>query len=77
MKLEYGTKEDISSWMKLVNQLVGISPVLKLRKNSKSMKIPRFVLCQKGVPYKSFGFIEGELIEECGYPNQHFILLAK
>ena len=27
--------------------------------------------------YKSFGFIEGELIEEFGYPNQQFILSAK
>lgn len=27
--------------------------------------------------YSSFGFIEGELIEELGYPNQRFILPAK
>ena len=26
--------------------------------------------------YKSFGFVEGELIEEFGYPNQQFILSA-
>ena len=26
--------------------------------------------------YKSFGFVEGELIEEFGYPNQQFILEA-
>jgi hypothetical protein len=24
--------------------------------------------------YKKFGFVEGELIEEFGYPNQRFIL---
>lgn len=24
--------------------------------------------------YKKFGFIEGELIEEFGYPNQTFVL---
>lgn len=27
--------------------------------------------------YQSFGFVEGELIEEYGYPNQQFILSAK
>ena len=27
--------------------------------------------------YKRFGFIEGELIEEFGYPNQRFILYAE
>ena len=27
--------------------------------------------------YKSFGFVEGELIEEFGYPNQRFILRAE
>lgn len=27
--------------------------------------------------YKKFGFVEGELIEEFGYPNQKFILKAK
>lgn len=27
--------------------------------------------------YKSFGFVEGELIEEFEYPNQQFILSAK
>ena len=27
--------------------------------------------------YKKFGFVEGELIEEFGYPNQRFILYAE
>ena len=27
--------------------------------------------------YQSFGFVEGKLIEEYGYPNQQFILSAK
>ena len=27
--------------------------------------------------YKSFGFVEGELIEEFGYPNQRFVLYAE
>ena len=27
--------------------------------------------------YKKFGFIEGELIEEFGYPNQEFVLQPK
>lgn len=27
--------------------------------------------------YKRFGFVEGELIEEFGYPNQRFILYAE
>lgn len=27
--------------------------------------------------YKRFGFVEGELIEEFGYPNQRFILCAE
>lgn len=27
--------------------------------------------------YKKFGFVEGELIEEFGYPNQRFILHSK
>lgn len=27
--------------------------------------------------YKKFGFVEGELIDEFGYPNQRFVLHAK
>ena len=27
--------------------------------------------------YKKFGFVEGELIEEFGYPNQRFVLYAE
>ena len=111
MTVEYGTKEDISSWMKLVSSVSWNFPGLETEEKLKEHEttVLRFMserraLCVKeenavvGVLlfskkhnmiccltvspdfrrlYKSFGFVEGELIEECGYPNQQFILLAK
>ena len=149
MTVEYGTKEDISSWMKLVssvswnfpgleteekleehentvlrfmserralcvkeaNVVVGVllfskkhnmicclavapdfrrqgiasallSKAIELLDRTRDISVSTFREDDpKGIAprrlYKSFGFIEGELIEECGYPNQQFILLAK
>lgn len=149
MKVEYGTKEDISSWMKLVSSVSWNFPGLETEEKLKEHEniVLRFMseqraLCvkaedavvgvllfskkhnmicclavapdfrrqgiasamlskaiemldrsrdisvstfrendPKGIAprrlYKSFGFTEGELIEEFGYPNQLFILSAK
>ena len=149
MTVEYGTKEDISSWMKLVSSVSWNFPGLETEEQLKEHEttVLRFMserraLCvkeenevvgvllfskkhnmicclavapdfrrqgiasallskaiekldrtrniyvstfrendSKGIAprrlYKSFGFTEGELIEECGYPNQQFVLLAK
>ena len=149
MTVEYGTKEDISSWMKLVSSVSWNFPGLETEEKRKEHEntvlhfmSERRALCvkeknvvvgvllfskkhnmicclavapdfrrhgiatallskaiemldrtrnisvstfrendPKGIAprrlYKSFGFMEGELIEEFGYPNQQFILPAK
>ena len=149
MTVEYGTKEDISSWMKLVNSVswnfpgleteekrkehentvlhfmserralcvkeknvvVGVllfskkhnmicclavapdfrrhgiasallSKAIELLDRTKDISVSTFRENDpKGIAprrlYQSFGFMEGELIEEFGYPNQQFILPAK
>lgn len=149
MTVEYGTKEDIFSWMKLVSSVSWNFPGLETEEKLKEHEdtVLRFMseqraLCVKegntvvgvllfskkhnmicflavapdfrrrGVAssllskaielldrtrdisvstfrendpkgtaprrlYKSFGFVEGELIEEFGYPNQRFILPAE
>lgn len=149
MTVEYGTKEDISSWMKLVNSVSWNFPGLETEEKRKEHEntvlhfmSERRALCvkeknvvigvllfskkhnmicclavapdfrrhgiasallskaiemldrtrdisvstfrendPKGIAprrlYKSFGFMEGELIDEFGYPNQQFILPAK
>lgn len=41
--------------------------VSTFREDDEKGKAPRSL-------YKKFGFVEDELIEECGYPNQKFIL---
>ncbi len=148
MIVEYGTKEDISSWMKLVNLVswnfpgleteeklgehentvllfmsegralcvkeenvvVGVllfskkhnmicclavapdfrkhgiasallSKAIEMLDRTKDITVSTFRENDpKGIAprklYKSFGFVEGELIEEFGYPNQQFILSA-
>lgn len=149
MTVEYGTKEDISSWMKLVRSVRWNFPGLETEEALKEHKntvlhfmSERRALCvkeenavvgvllfsekhnmicclavapdfrrrgiasallskaierldrtrdisvstfrendPKGIAprrlYQSFGFTEGELIEEFGYPNQRFVLTAK
>ena len=149
MTVEYGTKEDISSWMKLVNsvswnfpgleteekrkehentvlhfmserralcvkeknEVVGVllfskkhnmicclavapnfrrhgiasallSKAIELLDRTKDISVSTFRENDpKGIAprrlYQSFGFMEGALIEEFGYPNQQFILPAK
>ena len=148
MTVEYGTREDISSWMKLVssvswnfpgleteeklgehentvlrfmsegralcvkaeNVVVGVllfskkhnmicclavasdfrrhgiasallSKAIELLDRTRDINVSTFRendpkgIAPRGL-YKSFGFAEGELIEEFGYPNQQFILTA-
>lgn len=148
MTVEYGMREDIASWMKLVRSVSGIFPGLeteeKLKEHENTVlhfmseqralcvkegsevigvllfsKKHNMICClavsqdfrrrgtasallskaiemldrtrdisvstfrendPKGIAprglYKSFGFEEGELIEEFGYPNQRFVLPA-
>lgn len=148
MKVEYGTKEDISSWMELVSSVSkdfpGLETEEKLNEHKNTVlafmseqralcvkdgntvtgvllfsKKHNMICClavspdhrRKGIAsdllskaireldrkadisvstfreddpkgiaprslYKRFGFIEGELIYEFGYPNQQFILPA-
>lgn len=80
MTVEYGTKDDIFSWMELVSSVSWNFPGLETEEKLKDHEntVLRF-MSEGRAPrrlYKSFGFVEGELIEEFGYPNQQFILSA-
>lgn len=83
MRLFYGVPEDIENWMKLVRRC-GIASMLMdeaLRNLDKTKEISVSTFRaddEKGLApralYEKYGFVEDELVEEMGYPNQKYIL---
>ena len=65
MEVQLGRNQDVDAWMKLVEEISWNFPGLETKEGLNEY---RETLLR---------FIEGELIEEFGYPNQEFILYPK